>query len=246
MKPRSRAAVADVSGLRVRAEPAWVLHARPYRETSALLELLTHAHGRVGAIARAVRGPRRQWLRAALQPFTPLRVDWLLRGELATVVQVEIADAPVVLAGRAAFAGLYLNELTLRLLARGDPAADLFLYYSQTLARLAAGEPLAWTLRRYERDLLAHVGVGFDYECDSNGTALRPDARYHVDFARGRIEPADVGGVRGSALLALARDTKPEAEDLRDLRLLLRAGIAPLLDGKSLRSWDLLTELGPA
>lgn len=232
--------------MRVAGEPAWVLHARSYRETSALLELLTHAHGRVGAIARGVRGPRRQWLRAALQPFTPLRVDWQMRGELATVAQVEIAEAPLLLGGRAAFAGFYLNELTLRLLPRGDPAADLFLHYSQTLARLATDEPLAWTLRRYERDLLAHVGVGFDYGRDSDGVPLRADARYRVDFVHGRIERGDAGGVRGGALLALAGDTTPEAEDLRDLRLLLRAGITPLLDGKSLRSWDMLAELGPA
>ncbi|HNG48185.1 MAG TPA: recombination protein O N-terminal domain-containing protein, partial [Plasticicumulans sp.] len=47
-------------------EPAWVLHTRPYRDTSLLLELLTLTRGRVGAVARGARGPRsrsRGWLR---------------------------------------------------------------------------------------------------------------------------------------------------------------------------------------
>jgi DNA repair protein RecO (recombination protein O) len=50
----------------VEPQPAYVLHARPYRETSLLLELLTLNDGRVGAIARGVRGARGQPLRAAL------------------------------------------------------------------------------------------------------------------------------------------------------------------------------------
>ena len=44
------------------AQPAFVLHARPYRETSLLLELLSRDHGRVGLVARGVRGPKRQVL----------------------------------------------------------------------------------------------------------------------------------------------------------------------------------------
>ncbi len=54
--------------MRIDAEPAFVLHARQWRESSLLLEVLSQQHGRLGLVARGVQGPKRQVLRAALQP----------------------------------------------------------------------------------------------------------------------------------------------------------------------------------
>ena len=70
---------------RVTLAPAWVLHARPYRDTSLLLEVLTDEHGRVGLVARGVRGPRGRW-RGLLQPLQPLLMSWSGRGELGAAV----------------------------------------------------------------------------------------------------------------------------------------------------------------
>ncbi|HEY4555594.1 MAG TPA: recombination protein O N-terminal domain-containing protein, partial [Lysobacter sp.] len=42
--------------MQLSAEPAFVLHTRPWRETSLLVEVLTPNHGRVGVIARGVQG----------------------------------------------------------------------------------------------------------------------------------------------------------------------------------------------
>ena len=55
--------------MRYQGELAYVLHARPWRETSLLVEVLSAEHGRVGLLARGVHGPKRQALRAALQPL---------------------------------------------------------------------------------------------------------------------------------------------------------------------------------
>ena len=75
--------------MRILGQPAIVLHATRWRESSLLLELLTHEHGRVGAIARGVHGPKKQPLRAALQPLQRIRVDYLHRGELAHLMTAE-------------------------------------------------------------------------------------------------------------------------------------------------------------
>jgi DNA repair protein RecO (recombination protein O) len=66
--------------MRIEQQPAYVLHARPYRETSLLLECLTREHGRVGVVARGVRGERSRLRRALLEPFQPMAIDLLLRG----------------------------------------------------------------------------------------------------------------------------------------------------------------------
>ena len=41
--------------MRVEAQPVYILHSRPYRESSALLECLSRDHGRIGLVARGIR-----------------------------------------------------------------------------------------------------------------------------------------------------------------------------------------------
>ena len=75
------------------SDTAFVLHARPWRETSLLVEVLGREHGRLGLIARGVQGPKKHVLRAALQPLQLIRLDGDLRGELARLVGAEALDA---------------------------------------------------------------------------------------------------------------------------------------------------------
>ena len=47
-----------MSSARIELQPAWLLSQKPYRETSELIEVLTPRHGRIGLVARGLRGPR--------------------------------------------------------------------------------------------------------------------------------------------------------------------------------------------
>ncbi|MBP6798206.1 MAG: DNA repair protein RecO, partial [Luteimonas sp.] len=139
--------------MRYAGESAYVLHARAWRETSLLVEVLSERHGRVGLVARGVQGPKRHALRAALQPLQHIRFDAVQRGELAQLSNAEALDAAPQLAGEAMLAGFYVNELLMRLAPRQDPHSALYALYGEVRGRLAAGGSLAWTLRRFERDL---------------------------------------------------------------------------------------------
>lgn len=230
--------------MRILSQPAWVLHVRPWRETSALVELLTRDHGRVGVVARGVQGARRQPLRAALQPLTLLSVDFAMRGELAQLAQAEALTPPLGLLGEALMAGFYLNELLIRLLPRQDANPGVFDRYGETIAELAGGGGVAWPLRRFERDLLLALGVAPAFDCDSLGEAIDPAARYRLDPERGaeRDRQTSPGSVTGAALLALAADREPPPAQLRELRDALRGLIAHHLGPRGLRSWGMLAE----
>src|SRR3546814_18964261 len=65
--------------MRIDQQPSYVLHARPYRETSLLLECLTREHGRLGVVARGVRGERARLRRAQLETFQSLTMASLER-----------------------------------------------------------------------------------------------------------------------------------------------------------------------
>ena len=240
--------------MRYTAEPAFVLHARAYRETSLLVEVLTQAHGRVGLLARGVRGPRRHALRAALQPLQHVRIDALQRGELAQLQAAEALDAAPLLAGDAAMAGFYLNELVLRLAPRQDPLPALYAAYADVRARMR-GEggvraALAWTLRRFERDLLDALGFGLPFDADGDGAPIDPAARYRLDPEHGPrrlLGDRGQGGrdtaATGRALLALACDEAPHDDELAGLRRALRPVLQHHLGARGLKSWELMGDL---
>jgi len=236
--------------MRLTAEPAFVLHTRPWRETSLLVEVLTAEHGRLGLVARGVHGPKRQLLRAALQPLQYIRFDAVQRGELATLSSAEALDAAPRWQGDAMLAGFYLNELTLRLAPRGDPQPELFEAYRHARERLGGSDPLAWTLRRYERDLLNAIGFGLEWNAESEGGPVDPAARYRLDPEAGaRRLLADRGhgdrrsAATGRALQALAADVLPDGEDLASLRRPMREVLAFHLGPRGLKSWEMLGEL---
>lgn len=229
--------------MRIEQQPTFVLHARAYRETSLLLECLTRDFGRVGVVARGVRRERTRLHRSQLEPFQRLSMDLLLRGELGTLRAVESDGLPSRLTGDAGMSGLYLNELIVRLTARQDPLPAVFDGYDTTLRRLASGEPMGWTLRRFERDLLEALGYGMqlEYEGDT-GEALLPGGSYRYEPENGAIiaRPNEPHTIRGSDLLDLARDEAPDAAGQSALRRLMRQLITFHLGGGELRAWHVL------
>ena len=167
----------------------------------------------------------------------------LLRGELATLVGAESGNVPLRLTGDAGLAGLYLNELVVRLTGRQDPHPGLFDAYAQTLPRLADAGAVAWTLRRFERDLLDAIGYGLQLECEANsGEPLQSEGWYRYRVEEGAL-PCAAGtprAVSGRALLALAHDQSPDPTDLGPLRKMMREVIRFHLGGGELHAWRVL------
>jgi len=235
--------------MRIEQQPAYVLHARPYRETSLLLECLTRDHGRLGVVARGVRSERGRLLRSQLEPFQPLALDLLVRGELATLRGADTVATVARLCGDTAMAGLYVNELVVRLTGRQDPYPALFDAYARTLVRLGNGEPLAWTLRRFERDLLETLGYALQLELEADsGEPVVADGLYRYDVAQGAcpVQGRTMRALRGADLLGLAHDRAPDAAGLAALRDMMRDVIRFHLGGGELRAWRVLaTALAP-
>jgi len=229
----------------VEAQPAFVLHVRPWRETSVIVELLTREHGRVGIVARGLTTPKRHPLRAALQPLQFIRVDYLPRGELARLVQAEALDVAPQLTGDRLMAAFYINELLLKLTPRNDAAQPIFDLYARVRDQLAASESLSWTLRRFERDLLDALGVGLAWNETADGESVESGAHYRIDPEVGPVpeQRRRADGVSGDALLALAEDRMPPTQQLIELRRALRCVLEAHLGGGGLRSWGLLDEL---
>ncbi len=126
------------------------MHQWAWSETSLILDLFTHDHGRIAVVARGAKRPYSQ-LRPVLMPFQRLLVlttrpkadrDSAAAdsgADILTLRSAEYAGAGAALPPAQLFSGFYLNELLLKLLARGDPHERLFDAYADTLLALANG-----------------------------------------------------------------------------------------------------------
>lgn len=228
--------------MRISNQPAFVLHRRQYSETSLLLETFTRDHGRIGLIARGARGSKSA-LPALLQPFQELHVDFMGAGELQRLVRAEAPSAALALRSERSLAGLYCNELIVRLLPRGDAFASLYQRYCLVLQALVDTPSMAWVLRCFERDLLAELGYATDFSADAEGMPIEVDLRYRFEPESGFVAVVDNRGYSGKALLAMSSGIEPGPALMRELRLLLRDLVSLQLRGEPLRSWGLLAGL---
>ena len=207
-----------------------VLHARPLRESSRVLELLTADAGRLSAVVRGRSG--------SVQPFVLLDLAWRGRGELPTLsVAEQLRVYP--LTGRALVCGLYLNELVLRLYPREAPVPEALPALLGAYAGLAAGARADAVLRRAEWVLLGAIDSGLEHV---EPAELEPAQWYRYDPELG-LEPATGGAARaipGEALLALASGQEVPDNLARASRDFMRALIDHHLGGRSLRTRALL------
>jgi DNA repair protein RecO (recombination protein O) len=230
---------------RVSLEPAFLLHHYPWRDSSRILELLTRDHGRYTVFARAARRSSSGWA-GALQPFTGLLVSWSGRGEAGQLTAVERSEPPRQLAGDRLMSGFYANELLIRLLARGDAQPEIYQEYQQLL--LALGDPtteMSRPLRLFEKRLLEHLGWGLSLGQDAPyGAPLDPGCsyRYRLDGGAERLDGVAEGSLvfSGASLVSLAREELRDQRSLADARRLLRAALDQALEGRALRTRDVL------
>lgn len=221
-------------------EPAFVLHQRPFRDTSRIVEVFSREHGRLSLFARGVRGSKRG-AASLLQPFRPLLISFRGRGEAAYLGAVEPAPderfAGLTLPPAHVMAGFYLNELVLKLTTRDDPQPALFDDYATTIARLMRGGDLETSLRIFEKRLLDALGYGVDLLAEAqSGRAIEPRAHYVFRPAHGlALASADASGaVTGRSMLGLAHESFAAACDVDDARRVLRAALDHCLEGREL------------
>jgi len=233
---------------RVSEQPAWVLHALPWRETSLIVEVFARDYGRVALVAKGARRPLSS-LRGVLMAFQPLLLDWSGGGEIKTLARAEWRGGQALITGRALLCAYYVNELVLKLAAREDAHPGLFDAYEAAMSALASGEALPPLLRRFEVALLRELGWGLVLDGDVEERPFQPAAPYVYVIEHGPC--ATNGGaseregvpVSGQTLLDLDAGDFSRAATLAESRRLLRAAIDHHLGGKPLQSRRVFREL---
>jgi DNA repair protein RecO (recombination protein O) len=247
-------------------QTAFVLHSHDWSESSLILELFTREAGRIVAAAKGAKRPTSQ-LRAVLMPFQRITVQFArTRGdagsEVRTLRAAEWGGEAAPMHGAAWFAGFYLNELLLRLLARDDAHPRLFDAYAAALGALDDGEARSESaLRAFELLLLQETGVLPELQRTTLTQApVQPQGGYVLRPEQGL---AEAGGnettLSGACCLALAQalqswpaDADPAAAfavlqeackaELQPLKSQLRAQLHYHLGSAPLRTRQMMIE----
>lgn len=236
---------------KVHLQPAYVLHRRPYRETSYLVDVFTPEHGRLTVVAKSVRQAKSA-TQGLLEPFVPLLISWSGKAELMSLTSVEARGEVRRLQGECLFAGFYLNELIMSLLERWDAHPGLYQAYEKAIRALQEKKLEEKVLRSFEKCLLEELGYGLlptaKHELESTFTPenyyrFMPDQGFLLSELGDQAQ-AKSNIFSGRSLLAIAREDWLDEAVLSDAKRLMRFVLTPLLGGKEIFSRKLFVKKG--
>jgi DNA repair protein RecO (recombination protein O) len=223
-------------------DSAYVLHRRPFKDTSLLVDFFTQNHGIMTAVCRGVRQSKKKM---PLSPFNPFWIEYNSKHHLATLYQYEPelkSDSPTInLMGSQLYCGLYLNELLVKLLGHHDPYVALFLIYQKTLNDLQKAKNtlnMEKALRHFELYLLSEIGYGISFERTSNTQEsiiesklyyYNPSVGFSITATNNHANNASFI-FPGKSLIALAQNDFTEIETLKDAKRLMRLTFDVLLE----------------
>ncbi len=232
--------------MNVELTPAYVLHQRPFRETSVLLDIFSKQFGRVSLIAKGVRKNKRNQ-NGLLQLYQPLLVSWMGRGDLQTLTSVEVDKPRYILQSQSALCGLYINELVVKLLPMHIAEPSVFDAYEQILERLQQADDIEVALRLFEKCLLMHLGYGLvlDQEVET-GATIEHEQRYQYRPDSGLyrcVNQLDKPSISGRSLQHLLMERDFDKQSLSEVKQMMRSVIHFYLGGKPLRSRQLFASM---
>lgn len=231
--------MSPATGPDLAAQSVFVLHRRPYRETSLLVDFLCE-DGLLRAVCRGARGR----LAGVLQPFGELEITLRGRGDLGTLTGAESVYLPHRLTGSGLYCGMYLNEVLTLTLRKHAPSAGLFSKYAETVGGLLNADRTQQEilLRRFEFHLLASLGYGLqtDHASDT-GEALNTKTVFVVPLEGIFIHrpPTSATEVPVDVLHAICSDDYSSTETRRFAKTIARAEIDALTGGRPLISRSL-------
>lgn len=229
---------------RVELQPAYVLHSRPYQDSSLIVHFITHDWGRVSAVSKGGRKGKKNTFQR-LQPFKPLIITYQGQANLKNLLSVEASGVSHNLNGNHLFSGFYANELLMRLLPEHDPSPKIYELYNQILSALAGKNALEPVLRYFEFNLLELLGYGISLEYEATtGESLNAGCHYVYSPDDGFIVSEITRGENrfsGQDLIAI-REGQWENSHIRQVaKRLTRLALRPHLGSRPLKSRELFT-----
>jgi len=232
--------------MRVQEQPAYILHHRPFRDTSQIIDVLTRDHGRLSLMSRGSRSAKSRQ-KSILQPFNSLILSWSGKGDLPTLTAAEaLTSSTCRISGKALLSAFYVNELLVKLLHKHDVHDGIYYLYESVLNLLAENGEIEPVLRLFEKQLLEELGFGLNLTVHAEtGVAVVASELYAYYLEHGPVDVASIHDdqyvtqLSGASLLALSENNLSNEQTLKDAKRLMRSILNFYLQGKPIKSREL-------
>ncbi len=151
-------------------QKAFVIHSRPYKETSLIVTFLSEKNGKINAVAKGAKRKNSK-LSGNLEPFQCLNIDFRGRSDLKTLYLAEPCEVfKDFMGSENLYSAFYINELINYLITQSEESAELFDIYKNCVAKLKDERSIENVLRNFELDLLGVLGyeINFSTEYGTN------------------------------------------------------------------------------
>lgn len=242
-------------------ETAYVLHSRPFKDASLLVDFFTESFGRITLVAKGARQQKKK-TNVVLQPFVKVEISWQGKSQLKTLTSSEVASKPASseshlhlgqlsstnkLSSKYLYSAFYANELLTYLLPLDEPNAGIFLLYDTLLDALRSQYNLEKTLRFFEFSLLLELGYGVDFSVSASQKNIEKDKKYYYFPEKGFVEVEVEGEIlsapsvafEGYIILEIAKHAYEQKEIRQAAKIITRKAIAHLIPGKQIKSREL-------
>ena len=225
----------------IETAPAYLMHQRPFSESSQIINLFSRHFGRVDLIAKGSKRPKSKF-KSFLQPFTPILVSWSGRSQLKTLRSIDIKiKQKTTLPNKQLMSAFYLNELILSLLTTTAPYPELFDCYALTIDKLSDIDSSESVLRTFEINLLRQIGYAINFQTEAmsaNEIEAEHVYRFVVEegFIRSKTTTPHHSLIKGSIIKAIEKGDYSTSQILKAAKRITRESIKYHLSGKELNT----------
>ena len=230
-------------------ESAIVLHTRPYKETSLIVDSFTRNHGRVAFVAKGAKRPKSK-IGVIKTPSCLFLISCRGKGDLKTLTHCEISTYfdP---SSENFNSLIYLNELLIKLLEKEDPHPEIFDHYlkvSNFLKHLGKKD-LGSQLRYFELNLLKEIGYGLDLKFEANSNnKIKEEKRYAfnpiIGFQPLKNSSDEENSYHGKDIINFLKGDLTSPDSLLASKQIMREAIDFHLGNKSIKIREYLSIQG--
>ncbi|MBJ41569.1 MAG: DNA repair protein RecO [Gammaproteobacteria bacterium] len=219
---------------------SFIIHSRPYSETSMIFDILTKQKGFVSVLAKGVKQKKDL---SILQPSRELLLNFT-NANLPILTKYEISDTNNLISTKFMLEVLYFNELIYKFTPRNEPCSSLYKFYKSYIKYIKDTEDSSdIIIVGFEVLFLREIGyeITLDHSLEKD---INPEKYYSYNHQAGFKEienntSLDIS-ITGVDLLNLIRHKFYLISELNKVRRINRGIINRLVGERKIKSYDIL------
>ena len=219
------------------SDTAFIIHSRPYGETSVILDLLTEQNGMISVI---LKGAKRRKDVSQLQPSREFLIN-ISKANLPLLIKYELNKSYAIKKDYILLI-IYFNELIYRLVPKNQPQKTLYNFYRNYMSYMSTTDDHQDSvIIGFELLILKNIGYAVNSEIPID--SVNKDDYFYYDKLRGFKKISDYYQgykISGRDLSLLIKFDINSIEDKRTLRMIMKNIIVDIVNPKTIKSFDII------